>query len=287
MANVDLKTNFKNGDKLYDYELNNNFKAIKAALEAMNKIVWQNDDNASLVMFAGTTEQITNRELIEGQLLYNTQTGETYIDAMVDTELKRISTGGGTSIQIGGTQPTNPATKLWVEDDLLDNIGTEVVNTLTGNETNKAPSVNAVNKAIEKNVMKIIYSGEYYNLTTNNQYETVKFDNMYFSIGDKLTFDSINNAIKIGEGISKIKIHVELSMVKQSAGLVYVQLRTSSGTKRGWNVYAGIKARTKAIGDEYLNVVKDDLIQVYTYGSTTDEITGGSCFTSLVVEVIE
>ena len=126
MANVDLKTNFKNGDKLYDYELNNNFKAIQAALEAMNKIVWQNDDNASLVMFAGTTEQITNRELIEGQLLYNTQTGETYIDAMVDTELKRISTGGGTSIQIGGIEPTNPATKLWVEDDMLDNIGSEI-----------------------------------------------------------------------------------------------------------------------------------------------------------------
>lgn len=126
MANVDLKTNFKNGDKLYDYELNNNFKTIQAALGAMNKIVWQNDDNASLVMFAGTTEQITNRELIEGQLLYNTQTGETYIDAMVDTELKRVSTGGGTSIQIGGIEPTNPATKLWVEDDLLDNIGSEI-----------------------------------------------------------------------------------------------------------------------------------------------------------------
>lgn len=126
MANVDLKTNFKNGDKLYDHELNNNFKAIQAALGAMNKIVWQNGDNASLVMFAGTTEQITNRELIEGQLLYNTQTGETYIDAMVDTELKRISTGGGTSIQIGGIEPTNPATKLWVEDDLIDNIGSEI-----------------------------------------------------------------------------------------------------------------------------------------------------------------
>ena len=126
MANVDLKTNFKNGDKLYDYELNNNFKAIQAALGTMNKIVWQNDDNASLVMFAGTTEQITNRELIEGQLLYNTQTGETYIDAMVDTELKRISTGGGTSIQIGGIEPTNPATKLWVEDDMLNSLGTEI-----------------------------------------------------------------------------------------------------------------------------------------------------------------
>ena len=126
MANADLKTNFKNGDKLYDYELNNNFKAIKAALEAMNKIVWQNDDNASLVMFAGTTEQITNRELIEGQLLYNTQTGETYIDAKVDENIKRISTGGGTSIQIGGTEPTNEATKLWIVDDLINNIGSEI-----------------------------------------------------------------------------------------------------------------------------------------------------------------
>ena len=155
MANVDLKTNFKNGDKLYDYELNNNFKAIQAALGAMNKIVWQNDDNASLVMFAGTTEQITNRELIEGQLLYNTQTGETYIDAMVDTELKRISTGGGTSIQIGGIEPTNSATKLWVEDDMLTSLGTEVINSLDGNETNLSPSVNAVNGALNS----IIESG--------------------------------------------------------------------------------------------------------------------------------
>lgn len=126
MANVELKKDFKDGQFLYGDDLNNNFKVIKAALEAMNKIVWQNDDNASLVMFAGTTEQITNRELIEGQLLYNTQTGETYIDAKVDENIKRISTGGGTSIQIGGTQPTNPATKLWVVDDMLDNIGSEI-----------------------------------------------------------------------------------------------------------------------------------------------------------------
>lgn len=122
MANVDLKTNFKNGDKLNDYELNNNFKAIQAALGAMNKIVWQNGDNASLVMFAGTTEQINEREIIEGQLLYNTETGETYID----TNGIRVSTGGGTSIQIGGIEPTNPATKLWVEDDELINVGSEI-----------------------------------------------------------------------------------------------------------------------------------------------------------------
>ena len=140
---------------------------------------------------------------------------------------------------------------------------------------------------LDKNIMKIIYSGDYYNLTTNNTYELVNLNNTNFSIGNKLTFDSTNKAIKIGEGVSKVKIHAELSIVKKSAGLIYLQIRSSSGVKRGWNVYAQANSRTKAIGDEYINVAKDDLIQMFTYGSTTDEITGGSGFTSLVVEVIE
>lgn len=180
MANVDLKTNFKNGDKLYDYELNNNFKAIKAALEAMNKIVWQNDDNASLVMFAGTTEQITNRELIEGQLLYNTQTGETYIDAMVDTELKRISTGGGTSIQIGGIEPTNPATKLWVEDDMLTSLGTEIE---SGSNENGSYVKFADGTMIQYGEGALDYSDEidYYSTWTRSAEKIVEFPQQFIS----------------------------------------------------------------------------------------------------------
>ena len=129
MANVNLKTDFKNGETLFDYQLNNNFKAIKAALEAMNTIVWQ--DNADkVVTFRGTTEELMNREIIDGQILYDTLTGESYIDY----EGKRISTGSGNAIHIGENEPTNNSTQLWIPSDEFSSIGTEVVNSLEGNE---------------------------------------------------------------------------------------------------------------------------------------------------------
>lgn len=112
MANVTLKTDFKNGEKLFDYQLNNNFAAIQAALDAMNKIVWQDEQELpdSILAFRGTTEELMNREIIDGQLLYDVNTGETYIDY----EGERISTGGGNAIYIGEDEPNNPSTQIWI-----------------------------------------------------------------------------------------------------------------------------------------------------------------------------
>lgn len=52
---------------------------------------------------------------------------------------------------IGDEQDAPESTKLLVdtEDDSWNNIGTEVVDTLSGNEANRAPSVRAVNEALE------------------------------------------------------------------------------------------------------------------------------------------
>lgn len=138
MANVSLKTDFKDGEKLFGQQLNNNFAVIKAALEAMNKIVWQDDPDDSVITFRGTTEEVNAREIIDGQLLYDTTTGETYIDY----GSQRISTGSGNAIYIGTGVPTNPSTQLWInpEESILP-INTEVVNSMEGSETNKAPSV--------------------------------------------------------------------------------------------------------------------------------------------------
>ena len=145
MANVNLKTDFKNGELLYDYQLNNNFKAIQEALKAANAIMWQ--DNADTVMtFRGTTEELMNREIIDGQILYDTNTGESYIDY----EGKRISTGSGNAIHIGESEPENDSTQLWIDSDEFSSVGTEVVNSLEGNEENMAPSVAAVNEGIMK-----------------------------------------------------------------------------------------------------------------------------------------
>lgn len=145
MANVNLKTDFKDGEKLFGQQLNNNFSVIKAALEAMNKIVWQDDPDDSVIAFRGTTEEINQRDIIDGQLLYDTSTGETYIDV----GSQRISTGSGNAIHIGSDTPTNPATQLWVDpNEPLQLIGTEVTNSMEGTESNKAPSVQAVKNYI-------------------------------------------------------------------------------------------------------------------------------------------
>ena len=146
MANVSLKADFKDGDKLFAQQLNNNFNAIMAALAAMNKIVWQDDPDDTVVTFRGTTEEINNRDIIDGQLLYDTSTGETYIDY----GSQRISTGSGNAIFIGENEPTNAATQLWIDPtEMLNVIGSEVVNSLEGDEPNRAPSVLAVNNALD------------------------------------------------------------------------------------------------------------------------------------------
>ena len=57
----------------------------------------------------------------------------------------------GDEVYIGNEEDAPDSTKLLVdtEDDSWNNIGTEVVDTLSGNEANRAPSVRAVNEALE------------------------------------------------------------------------------------------------------------------------------------------
>lgn len=161
MANVILKTDFVDGEKLFAQQLNNNFSAIMAALAAMNKITWQDNPDDSVITFRGTTEEVNQREIIDGQLLYDTTTGETYIDY----GSQRISTGSGNAIFIGDTVPTNPSTQLWIDpSEPIQTLGSEVTNTLGGDDINKAPSVAAVNIAIQE-----IY--DYINRNTRRMYD--------------------------------------------------------------------------------------------------------------------
>lgn len=149
MANVNLKTDFKDGEKLFGQQLNNNFSVIKAALDAANKIAWQDDPDDSVTAFRGTTEEINQRDVIDGQLLYDTTTGETYIDV----GSQRISTGSGNAIHIGSDTPSNPSTQIWIDpNEPLQAIGTEVTNSMEGTESNKAPSVQAVKNYINSRV---------------------------------------------------------------------------------------------------------------------------------------
>lgn len=143
MANVSLKKDFRDGDKLFAQQLNNNFSAIEEGLKGDNKIIWQ-EKGTEVKFYKGNTPQVAERPIEDGQLLYNTDTGETALD----DNGERIVTGSGNVVAVGGEQPENLATKLWIEQDSLATLGTEVVDSLEGNQTNKAPSVASVVKAL-------------------------------------------------------------------------------------------------------------------------------------------
>lgn len=90
-----------------------------------------------------TTEEIENLEVEDGSLIYDTETGKTYMDV----EDKRLKTGGaGTSTYIGTEEPSDADVNVWINPSESTNIGTEVVNSLEGNEEHLAPSVKAVNQ---------------------------------------------------------------------------------------------------------------------------------------------
>ena len=71
----------------------------------------------------------------------------------------------GDEVFIGDEQDAPESTKLLVdtEDDSWNNIGTEVVDTLAGNEANRAPSVRAVNEISNVQVLQL-------NLVPNEEY---------------------------------------------------------------------------------------------------------------------
>lgn len=128
MANVSLKTDFKNGEKLYDEQLNNNFKAIVAALKELNTISWA-DTPELLTIFRGTEEEVAARPIIDGQLLCDLTNGVMY----ADFNGERIFTGGkpgpqgepgiqgekgetgDSGVYIGSEEPTDPDVNAWVD----------------------------------------------------------------------------------------------------------------------------------------------------------------------------
>ncbi len=136
MANISIKKDFKDGDKLLAQQLNNNFSVIEAGVnaneadlenviqDAENRLKteleditadrgWDWNEGDRVTFFKGSEEEVANQEVKDGQLLYNETTGETYLD----NGGKRIVTGSGNVVSIGSEQPTNTATKIWLDPE--------------------------------------------------------------------------------------------------------------------------------------------------------------------------
>lgn len=90
----------------------------------------------------------------ENQIWTNGETPRSGVFYLVLTDSKNyyydgttlISVGGGASndVIISPEEPTTEDWKIWIDTDEINNLGSEVVDTLEGNETDKAPSVRSV-----------------------------------------------------------------------------------------------------------------------------------------------
>lgn len=141
MANLVIKKNFVDGDKLFAQQLNNNFETIEKAINDGNKIVWQDGTEVKFKRYV--TNDIDSLPILDGSIIYDTAKGRQYIDY----KGQRIQVGSaGKEVIIQETEPTEEDNKIWIDSDVINTMGTEVVNSLEGNETNMAPSVNAINR---------------------------------------------------------------------------------------------------------------------------------------------
>lgn len=143
MANINIKTNFVDGEKLFAQQLNNNFKTIQEGMNADNKIIWQ--DGEEVLFKRYITNDIENLPIVDGAIIYDIEKGRHYIDYNGE----RIQVGSaGKEVLVQDTQPIEEDNKIWIESDFVNSMGTEVVDSLDGDETNMSPSVRVVKESL-------------------------------------------------------------------------------------------------------------------------------------------
>lgn len=154
MANINIKTNFVDGEKLFAQQLNNNFKTIQEGMNADNKIIWQ--DGEEVLFKRYVTNDIESLPILDGSIIYDVEKGRHYIDYNGN----RIQVGSaGKEVLVQDNEPIEEDNKIWIDTDFVNTMGTEVVDSLDGDETNMAPSVRVVKERINT-AIKDVYSEE-------------------------------------------------------------------------------------------------------------------------------
>ena len=149
MANVNLKTNFADGEKLFAQQLNNNFKTIQEGMNNANKIIWQDGTDVSFKRYL--TNDVEELPILDGAVIYDVEKGRHYIDY----QGTRIQVGSsGKEVVIQEEQPTEEDNKIWIDPSNVNTLGTEVIDSLEGDEHSLAPSVDAVKKFVNNELLK-------------------------------------------------------------------------------------------------------------------------------------
>ena len=175
---------------------------------------------------------------------------------------------------------------------------------VSGNTKIDADKLNNMENGIYNNDSKIILKDNKMTIFLDaNQYLAYKntqvkipLDTIYNSIGSSLTFDSTNNSIKIGSGISKIKVSGNVLLrntssststsncylFKNETGFSLQTVQNASNNLYGQVVFPPI----------IMNVNANDLISLRIFSdanANTIQMRGATdwCITYLTVEVIE
>lgn len=97
----------------------------------------------------------------------------------------------------------------------VSNLNTSIGDLNTLNTTNKSSIVGAINEVNTKNIMTLGLNEDY--ISTSSSTTKIPLTKTMNSVGDKLTY--YDNGIKIGSGISKVKVSANIMEITNSACL--------------------------------------------------------------------
>lgn len=124
-----------------------------------------------------------------------------------------LSSAGGNEVAIGDSSAVTSKTKLWIDTDDETDVFSEVVDSLSGNELDKAPSVHAVKQALAYSTTESIDTGTF-NVSSGvisksidlSKYKKIIFNIRYGATSTLAESTSgifeINNGTPLNAGIS-------------------------------------------------------------------------------------
>lgn len=124
-----------------------------------------------------------------------------------------------------------------------------------------------------------------YNVTSGDDYVNIPLTTSVI-VGEGLTV--VNNAVKIGTGVSKVRISAQVCVGTGNLGLKYLAIRKANGTvqlaRAQMRLHEYTTPETMVIAPLVIEVSENDALTLDFYGASGDTIYGGVTLTYITVE---
>ena len=176
-------------------------------------------------------------------------------------------------------------------DTAISSVDNKAGNLSNLNTAEKNNLVGAINEVNTKNIITVGLASD----TTSTSTEKLNLSTVLSSIGNKLTWDSVNKGIKIGAGISKVKVSANCIQIVKAVGLYgcYIAkngIKLENAVNVGFNYITTTEILWQtSLQPVLIDVTEGDFLYLMGYTETTSAITyrayeGRS--TNLTVEVV-